>query len=375
MFLVSAIILSACSTFSVSEATTSSTTSLASTSQSLPIVSSAVSEHSNLSDGQIPQEIIPPPPQTPVVFGQPARVGAFTIVVHGTQWVDWRELVPGEIDAYRQTKRLLVDVSLRNEMGRVIPWPINATFTILSADGIPLNIEYNDIQMGFNEGAIGLLPPELQTDECTKRVSDILRPVSYLKRMLPGEATRRWLSFQQTPGFEQEDLQLEVVVPDTEFNGQSYTARFLLNGMPNPSSLAMSTAAPTPEGQLAALVIKDAQIGPAHEIQDDTQRSIMPCTMQRTVTFRVQNTSAQTEALTPSIWLMDAEGRLYEPLPINERYTIAPRQQQMVSLDFPSLLGVEKQPVAVLLGEPSLSTIALQSGQAQRTLVQLTEHQ
>ncbi|HEY0603565.1 MAG TPA: hypothetical protein VGD58_11675 [Herpetosiphonaceae bacterium] len=260
-------------------------------------------------------------------------------------------------------------------MRRVAPWPLNATFTILSADGTALNAEYNDIQMGFNEGAVGLLPPELQTDACAKRISDILRPVSYLKRMLPGEAARRWLSYQQTPGFEQEDLQLEVVVPGSELHEQSYTARFLLNGTPNPSPLPMTTTAPAAEGQLEALVIKNAQIAPVSEIQDDTQRSITPCTMQRTVTFQVENIGAQTEVLTPSIWVMDAEGRLYEPLPINERYSIAPRQQQIVSLDFPSLLGIEKQPIAVLLGEPSLSTLALQSGKAQRALVQLTEHQ
>lgn len=321
-------------------------------------------------------EPVPSPPQTPVTLGQPARVGAFTVLVHGIQWVDWRELVPGESFSYQQTQRLLVDVSLRNDTQRMLAWPTNATFTVLAEDGTALNAEYGDIQTSSGEGAVGFLPTELQTEECSKRVMDLLYPVSYLKQLLPGEVTRRWLSYRQTPGFEQDNLQLEVALPGPYGDDQQYRARFLLHGTPGPSPLPWQTTMPQSvvEGQFGELVIKDAQIGLVEEIQDDSHRSLMPCTSQRTVTLQVQNTSAEIKVLTTNIWLIDAEGRVYEPLPINDQYRLEPRQTQMISLAFPALLGVVKQPTAILLSESSTSML-LSPTPSPRVLVQLAEQQ
>lgn len=319
-------------------------------------------------------ETVPSPPQTPIALGQSARVGAFTILVHGIQWVDWRELVPGESFSYQQTQRLLVDVSLRNDTRRMMPWPTNATFTVLADDGTALNAEYGDIQTSSGEGAVGLLPAELQTDECTKHVMDLLYPVSHLKQLLPGEATRRWLSYRRTPGFEQDNLQLEVALPGPYGDEQQYHARFLLHGTPSPSPLPWQTTTPQPvvEGQFGELVIKDAQAGPVEEIQDDIHRSLMPCTSQRTVTLQVQNTSAESQILTTNIWLVDAAGRVYEPLPINDQYSLEPRQTQTISLAFPALLGVLKQPTAILFGESSTSMLLSPTPSA-RVLIQLAE--
>lgn len=319
-------------------------------------------------------EPVPSPPQTPVALGQPARVGAFTVLVHGVQWVDWRELVPGESFSYQQTQRLLVDVSLRNDTQRLLAWPANATFTVLADDGTTLNAEYSDIQTSSGEGAVGFLPTELQTEECSKRVMDLLYPVSYLKQLLPGEVTRRWLSYRQTPGFEQDNLQFEVALPGPHGDDQQYRARFLLHGTPSPSPLPWQTTTPQPvvEGQFGELVIKDAQIGPVEEIQDDIHRNLMPCTSQRTVTFQAQNTSAESLMLTTNIWLVDAEGRVYEPLPINGQYRLEPRQTQTISLAFPALLGVLNQPTAILFGESSTSML-LSPTPSPRVLVQLAE--
>lgn len=321
-------------------------------------------------------EPVPSPPQMPVVLGQPARVGAFTVLVHGIQWVDWRELVPGESFSYQQTQRLLVDVSLRNDTQRMLAWPANATFTVLADDGAALNAEYGNIQTSSGEGAVGMLPSELQTEECSKRVMDLLYPVSYLKQLLPGEVTRRWLSYRQTPGFEQDNLQLEVALPGPYGDEQQYRAQFLLHGTPSPSPLPWQTATPQPvvEGQFGELVIKDAQIGLVEEIQDDIHRSLMPCTSQRTVTLQVQNTSAESQVLTSNIWLVDAEGRVYEPLPINDQYRLEPRQTQTISLAIPALLGVLNQPTAILFGESSTSMLLVPTP-SPRVLVQLAEQQ
>lgn len=319
-------------------------------------------------------ELVPSPPQTPVALGQPARVGAFTVLVHGIQWVDWRELVPGESFSYQQTQRLLVDVSLRNDTQRMLAWPANATFTVLAEDGMALNAEYGDIQTSSGEGAVGLLPAELQTDECSKRVMDLLYPVSYLKQLLPGEVTRRWLSYRKTPGVERDNLQLEVDLPGPYGDEQQYRSRFLLHGTSSLSPLPWQTPTPQPvvEGQFGELVIKDAQIGPVEEIQDDIHRNLMPCTSQRTVAFQAQNTSAESLVLTTNIWLVDAEGRVYEPLPVNGQYRLEPRQTQTISLAFPALLGVLNQPAAILLGESSTSML-MSPAPSPRVLVQLME--
>lgn len=322
-------------------------------------------------------EPVPSPPQTPVALGQPARVGAFTVIVHGIQQVDWQEVEPGEISSYRRVQRLLVDVSLRNDTKRMVVWPANATFTIIDGNGTALNAEYGDIQTGFAEGAVSLLPPDVQTEACALHVADLLRPVTYLKRLLPGEVTRRWLNYQDTSGFEQNGLQLEVALPGPQGDDQSYRAHFLLHGTPNLSPLSSQaiTAQQVAEGHLGSFVIKNAQIGPIGEIQDEMQRGLMPCTFQRTVTVEVENTAPQTEILPPSIWLVDAEGRIYEPLPIDDRYSLEPRQTQTVSFIFPALLGVRDRPVALLLGDASLDTKVRKSDPPQRLLLQLAEHQ
>jgi hypothetical protein len=322
-------------------------------------------------------EPVPSPPQTPVALGQPARVGAFTVMVHGIQQVDWHEVEPGEISSYRRVQRLLVDVSLRNDTKRMVVWPTNATFTIVGGDGTALNAEYGDIQTGFAEGAVGLLPAEVQTETCTPHVADLLRHATYFKRLLPGEVTRRWLSYQDTPGFEQNDLQLEVALPGPQGDDQSYRAHFLLHRATNPSPLPSQaiTAQPLAEGRLGSFVIKNAQIGPIGEIQDEMQRSLMPCTFQRTVTAEVENTAPQTEILSPGIWLVDADGRIYEPLPIDDRYSLEPRRTMTVSFMFPALSGVRDRPVALLLGDASLDTKVRKSDPPQRLMLQLTEHQ
>lgn len=322
-------------------------------------------------------EPVPSPPDTPVAFGQPVRVGAFTVIVHGIQQVDWRELEPEEPSSYRQVQRLLVDISLRNDTRRMIVWPTNATFTVVSPDGTALNAEYGDIQIGFAEGATGLLPSDLQTETCTERVADLLRPVTYLKRLLPGEVTRRWLSYQATPGFEQEEIQLEIALPGPQGDEQLYPAHFLLYGTPNLSPLPSqaTTAQPVAEGRLGAFAIKNAQIGPVGEIQDSLRRSLMPCAFQRTVTVQVENTSPQTQAFTTAIWLVDADGRMYEPLPVDDRYSLEPRQTQTISFLFPALLGVQDDPFALLLGEASLDTKVRKTDPPQRLLIQLAEHQ
>lgn len=321
-------------------------------------------------------EPVPSPPQTPVALGQPARVGAFTVVVHGIQQIDWHELEPGEVSSYRRGQRLLVDISLRNDTKRMVVWPTNATFTVVSSDGTALNAEYGDIQSGFAEGAVGLLPTEVQTEACSLHVADLLRPVTYLKRLLPGEVSRRWLSYQPTPSFEQNDLQLEVGLPGPQGDEQSYRTQFLLHGTSNPSPLPSQAriAQPVVEGRLGTFVIKNAQIGSIQEIQNGMHRSLMPCTFQRTVTMQIENASPQTE-VTPSIWLVDADGRIYEPLPIDDRYSLEPRQVQTVSFTFPALLGARDRPVAVLFGDVSLDTKVRKTDPPQRLLLQLAEHQ
>lgn len=375
IFILTIIILSACSAAPGSELIASSSNLPVTPSQLSPTPSSSVSEHSGSSAGQTPQETVPPPPQTPVTLGQPARVGAFTVMVHGIQWVDWREQVPGDI-AYQQTQRLLVDVSLRNDTQRVLVWPMDARFTVLNVDGAALNTEYSDIQTGLYEGAVGLLPAEMQTEQCAKRVSDLLLPVTYLKRLLPGEVARRWLSYRQTPGLEQDDLQLEIELSGLPGDEQRYQAQFLLHGASQSSPLPSraATAQLVQEGRLGEFAIKDAQIGPIGEIKDGLHRTLMPCTLQRTVTVHVENMSAQTEPFTTGIRLVDADGRVYEPLPIDDRYSFEPRQTQTISLMFPALLGVRDHPVALLLGEPSLYTAVDQTTPPQRLLLQLAEH-
>src|ERR1044071_8910931 len=96
---------------------------------------------------------------------------------------------------------------------------------------------------------------------------------------------------QDTPGFGQNDLQLEVALPGPQGDDQSYRAHFLLHGTPNslPLSSQVITAQQVAENHLGSFVIKNAQIGPIGEIQDEMQRSLMPCTFQRTVTVEIEN--------------------------------------------------------------------------------------
>ncbi len=242
------------------------------------------------------------------LWGQPVRVGAFTVTLHNRQWIDFLEASDGELAATEIKQRLLVDVSLRNSSGSSLPWPTQVAFTVLARNGTGLNAEYGDL-VGMAGGAFGLLREELRTNACRDKIGAILQGVDHAMQLLPEVVHHGWLSYKQMAGLAHDGLQLKVKLLGPELRPTIYRAVFALDRTPPaPAPWTGMPSPPADQVSVGTLNVSSARIGPVDPSDVPGQPAL--CSFMCRVTFDVENTGAETVTVqAPKV--VDADGHSY----------------------------------------------------------------
>jgi hypothetical protein len=296
----------------------------------------------------LPDLALPSPTSEPAPLGTDRTVGMFTVRIHSAERIAWLEANPGATEPSTTTYAML-DVSIRLDNAEASVGNIRPRWTVYGADGAALSSEPITLLASDRAGAIGLLPPDLQSNPTCAALAtldDTLRgyePLS-LSAIKPGEAMRGWISFKLPQHLDLATLTLELRLPEAGPSATDLVERFALAGTPNPDRLpwVKSLAHVSTETTIGDLVLNNLVVEPLEEVP---QAGIPAgCQQQRRITLEIINRGATTQALPGSFSIADAEGHRVEPLSFSAEPSImqlGPQEHATVTLLVPALFGIK----------------------------------
>lgn len=284
-----------------------------------------------------------------VLAGEVRDVGPYSLVLHQTRRLNF---IGGSYVRF-EGEYLAIEFSVRNNSAERIGGPNSWRFAVLSAAGDRLNEEGLQT-FGFAAEDADQLPG----DCASSSQASTLLPIS-TGDLLPGAALRTWVLFQNTPGLEAADLQLEVQVsqgaPGLSFAEPKAVGlvTFQLNGAVSLDALPWDMRL----GQtLDAVTIEDVAYSGAAISGPVEAQAGDPCSAEQMVTLTAVNQGGTNTSALPAggFFLLDSQGRTYAPSgslmmrSFGGEYQLGPREEKQIELPFASGYGVRDQAAAIV---------------------------
>ncbi|GAB4448492.1 MAG: hypothetical protein OHK0015_53280 [Chloroflexi bacterium OHK40] len=280
--------------------------------------------------------------------GEVRTIGSYSLVLHQARELTFSASMLNALDG----TYFAVELSVRNDGTTRLGGPEAWRYAVLSASGERLN-EEAIVSFGVAEEFADQLP-----GDCADSLyATALLPVTR-GPLLPGAVLRTWVLFQQTPGLDANELQLEVQVSEAE-PGFSFSQpepigsiTFRLDGSTSMDPLPWQPTRADMGATVGGVAFSEATIGATGEgIAGD------PCTAERVVSVRAVNTGAATAVAIPNggILLLDNLGRIYTTTgtmstrSMSGEYGLPPREEKTIGFPFPASFGVRDGVVALIL--------------------------